>query len=254
MVPSHRLGTFLAIGNGMIALGPASAPMVTGVMVDAWGWRSVFIVPLVVSVLIGCWGATVPSRMPMPHGPDARFSPRGDGGEPRVCGSGGAGGNDHERVLLAECDGAIVPRRAGSLGVDGSGVLHRTACGRLCPGIVGGRPYARPERPSSFATGRAGGGSCRFAVYDGRRPYGQRAAGAGWCARRVCWMWHDGRLVPNSRSATPACFSTCYRCYDNDHGCSIGGIPRAAGLRRSHDSRPGGNGSWRCELCRCMAP
>lgn len=77
MVPSHRLGTFLAIGNGMIALGPASAPMVTGVMVDAWGWRSVFIVPLVVSVLIGCWGATVPSRMPMPHGPDARFSPRG---------------------------------------------------------------------------------------------------------------------------------------------------------------------------------
>lgn len=253
MVPSHRLGTFFAIGNGMIALGPASAPMVTGVMVDAWGWRSVFIVPLVVSVLIGCWGATVPSRMPMPHGPDARFSPRG-----MVESRGFAGA----AVLVVTTMSVYFSLNVMVPLFLGEQVHWESTVAGFCMGplvvayalasLAGGRMLDR-KGPRPLLPGGLGV-ACRFAAYDGRRPYGQRAAGAGWCARRVCWMWHDGRLVPNGRSATPACFSTCYRCYDNDHGCSIGGIPRSAGLRRSHDSRPGGNGSWRCELCRCMAP
>ena len=63
-VASEKLGTYLAVGNGMIALGPAVAPVATGALVGAFGWHSVFVVPLVVSALIGLWGlvAVRPSR------------------------------------------------------------------------------------------------------------------------------------------------------------------------------------------------
>lgn len=55
-VASEKLGTYLAVGNGMIALGPAVAPVATGSLVGAFGWHSVFVVPLVASALIGLWG------------------------------------------------------------------------------------------------------------------------------------------------------------------------------------------------------
>ena len=55
-VASEKLGTYLAVGNGMIALGPAVAPVATGALVGAFGWHSVFVVPLVASALIGLWG------------------------------------------------------------------------------------------------------------------------------------------------------------------------------------------------------
>lgn len=63
-VASEKLGTYLAVGNGMIALGPAVAPVATGSLVGAFGWHSVFVVPLVASALIGLWGlvAVRPSR------------------------------------------------------------------------------------------------------------------------------------------------------------------------------------------------
>lgn len=63
-VASEKLGTYLAVGNGMIALGPAVAPVATGALVGAFGWHSVFVVPLVASALIGLWGlvAVRPSR------------------------------------------------------------------------------------------------------------------------------------------------------------------------------------------------
>ena len=48
-VASEKLGTYLAVGNGMIALGPAVAPVATGALVGAFGWHSVFVVPLVAS-------------------------------------------------------------------------------------------------------------------------------------------------------------------------------------------------------------
>ena len=44
-VASEKLGTYLAVGNGMIALGPAVAPVATGALVGAFGWHSVFVVP-----------------------------------------------------------------------------------------------------------------------------------------------------------------------------------------------------------------
>ena len=63
-VASEKLGTYLAVGNGMIALGPAVAPVATGALVGIFGWRSVFVVPLAASALIGLWGlvAVRPSR------------------------------------------------------------------------------------------------------------------------------------------------------------------------------------------------
>ncbi|MDE8685326.1 MFS transporter, partial [Adlercreutzia rubneri] len=63
-VASEKLGTYLAVGNSMIALGPAVAPVATGALVGAFGWHSVFVVPLVASALIGLWGlvAVRPSR------------------------------------------------------------------------------------------------------------------------------------------------------------------------------------------------
>ena len=254
MVPSHRLGTFLAIGNGMIALGPASAPMVTGVMVDAWGWRSVFIVPLVVSVLIGCWGATVPSRMPMPHGPDARFSPRG-----MVESRGFAGAAVlvvttmsvyfSLNVMVPLFLGEQVHWESTVAGFCMGPLVVAYALASLAGGRMLDRKGPRPLLPGGLGVAVAGSLLMMAAGLTASVPLVLAGALVVFVG---CGM--TGASFQTVGSATPACFSTCYRCYDNDHGCSIGGIPRAAGLRRSHDSRPGGNGSCRCELCRCMAP
>ena len=58
-VPHERLGTYLAIGSAMITIGPATAPIVTGFMVSDWGWRSVFVVPLMAAAVLTVAGAFV---------------------------------------------------------------------------------------------------------------------------------------------------------------------------------------------------
>ncbi|AZQ77839.1 MFS transporter [Flaviflexus ciconiae] len=47
-----QIGTYLAIGGAMITLGPALAPVVSGVMVTGFGWRSAFYPPLIIMGLI----------------------------------------------------------------------------------------------------------------------------------------------------------------------------------------------------------
>ncbi|MGN0035042.1 MAG: MFS transporter [Coriobacteriales bacterium] len=55
VAPRKRLGTFLSIGGCMITFGPALAPVVSGFMVTAFGWRSIFLVPAaIMAVLFLC--------------------------------------------------------------------------------------------------------------------------------------------------------------------------------------------------------
>lgn len=58
-LPRESLGTYLAIGSSMITLGPALAPVVTGLLVSGLGWRSVFLVPLVAAALLAAAGWVV---------------------------------------------------------------------------------------------------------------------------------------------------------------------------------------------------
>lgn len=51
-VPFQKMGTYVSLGGSMITLGPATAPIVTGFLVSAFGWRSVFLVPLGVTALL----------------------------------------------------------------------------------------------------------------------------------------------------------------------------------------------------------
>ncbi len=56
VTPKNKLGTFMSIGGCMISFGPAFAPVVCGCLVTAFGWHSVFVVPLagmVILVLLG---------------------------------------------------------------------------------------------------------------------------------------------------------------------------------------------------------
>ena len=56
VTPRNRLGTFMSIGGCMISFGPAFAPVVCGCLVTAFGWHSVFVVPLVGMVVIALLG------------------------------------------------------------------------------------------------------------------------------------------------------------------------------------------------------
>lgn len=55
VAPRERVGSMLAIGSAMITFGPAIAPVLSGVVVSALGWRFVFIPTLVIALatLIG---------------------------------------------------------------------------------------------------------------------------------------------------------------------------------------------------------
>ena len=54
--PRERLGSLLAVGNACIVLGPALAPIVSGIVTSAFGWRMIFVVPLVLCVLCAVVG------------------------------------------------------------------------------------------------------------------------------------------------------------------------------------------------------
>lgn len=56
VAPKNRLGTFMSIGGCMISFGPASAPVVCGILVTALGWHSVFYVPIVAMVVLALLG------------------------------------------------------------------------------------------------------------------------------------------------------------------------------------------------------
>lgn len=53
LAPKKKLGTYLSIGGCMITFGPALAPLASGAMVTAFGWRSIFLMPSIgIAVLI----------------------------------------------------------------------------------------------------------------------------------------------------------------------------------------------------------
>ena len=50
--PSEKVGTYLAIGSAAITLGPAFAPVLSGMMVTLVGWRTIFLLPLIAIIII----------------------------------------------------------------------------------------------------------------------------------------------------------------------------------------------------------
>ena len=52
VAPRKKLGSYLAIGSCCITFGPAFGPVVSGLMVTAFGWRSMFVPTLVVIVAL----------------------------------------------------------------------------------------------------------------------------------------------------------------------------------------------------------
>lgn len=60
MVASRKkLGFYLALGGMMITFGPAFGPVVSGLMVTAFGWHTIFLPVLVVIVILGVLGFVV---------------------------------------------------------------------------------------------------------------------------------------------------------------------------------------------------
>lgn len=63
--PREKLGLYLSLGGACITLGPAFGPVISGLMCTLFGWRAVFVVPLVggvvalfaVIVLLGLFAA-----------------------------------------------------------------------------------------------------------------------------------------------------------------------------------------------------
>ncbi len=52
VAPREKTGTYLSIGSCMITFGPALAPVVSGVMVTTFGWRSIFIPPAAFIIIL----------------------------------------------------------------------------------------------------------------------------------------------------------------------------------------------------------
>ena len=50
--PREKLGLFLSLGAACITLGPAFGPVVSGLMCTLFGWRAIFIVPLVGGIMV----------------------------------------------------------------------------------------------------------------------------------------------------------------------------------------------------------
>ena len=56
VTPKNKLGSYLSLGGCTITFGPAFAPVVCGALVTNLGWRSIFIAPIAVMVLLGVLG------------------------------------------------------------------------------------------------------------------------------------------------------------------------------------------------------
>ena len=54
--PREKMGTYLAVGNAAITLGPALAPVMSGLAVTLFGWRTVFALPAVVAAIVALLG------------------------------------------------------------------------------------------------------------------------------------------------------------------------------------------------------
>lgn len=56
VAPRKKLGTYLSIGGCCITFGPAFGPVVTGLMITSFGWRSMFVVPALAMAVIAVAG------------------------------------------------------------------------------------------------------------------------------------------------------------------------------------------------------
>lgn len=56
VTPKNKLGAFMSVGSCMITFGPAFAPVVCGALVTAFGWHSIFIVPIVAMAILAVLG------------------------------------------------------------------------------------------------------------------------------------------------------------------------------------------------------
>lgn len=54
--PREKLGLYLSLGGACITLGPAFGPVISGLMCTLFGWRAVFVVPLVGGVVVAAAG------------------------------------------------------------------------------------------------------------------------------------------------------------------------------------------------------
>lgn len=59
VAPRTRMGTYLSIGGCMITFGPAFAPVVSGLMVTTLGWRSIFLPPAALIVVLALLGVVL---------------------------------------------------------------------------------------------------------------------------------------------------------------------------------------------------
>ena len=55
--PREKVGLFLSLGGACITLGPAFGPVVSGLMCTLFGWRAIFVVPLVSAAAVALAGA-----------------------------------------------------------------------------------------------------------------------------------------------------------------------------------------------------
>lgn len=54
--PREKLGLYLSLGGACITLGPAFGPVISGLMRTLFGWRAVFVVPLVGGIAVAAAG------------------------------------------------------------------------------------------------------------------------------------------------------------------------------------------------------
>lgn len=54
--PREKLGLYLSLGGACITLGPAFGPVISGLMCTLFGWRAVFVVPLVGGIAVAAAG------------------------------------------------------------------------------------------------------------------------------------------------------------------------------------------------------
>lgn len=54
--PREKLGLYLSLGGARITLGPAFGPVISGLMCTLFGWRAVFVVPLVGGIVVAAAG------------------------------------------------------------------------------------------------------------------------------------------------------------------------------------------------------
>lgn len=59
VAPRKKIGFYLSIGGMMITFGPAFGPVVSGLMVTAFGWQTIFLPVLVTIVILGACGVVV---------------------------------------------------------------------------------------------------------------------------------------------------------------------------------------------------